>query len=193
MIFYFSLLHGVHCTPVACYYTTDISTHHSLEASGKMQKVLFLLKRVYKVHKISDVSSFNLRKSKWYPGMSSWRVISSVGFEENQDYENLPICNMRTSFQRHKFLVYLKDEMNYVLLYCLEDYSFVTLIIMCTARIGRREIQGRYDNILKGGKFLNFEVGKGRFQKIKLMKKFWGDRIRQRLIWDMLPIFVTFC
>ena len=70
----------------------------------------------------------------------------------------------------------------YVLLYCLEGYSFVTRIIMCTARIGRREIQGRYDNILKGGKFLNFEVGKGRFQKIKLMKKFWGDRIKQRLI-----------
>ena len=129
MIFYFSLLHGVHCTPVACYYTTDISTHHSLEASGKMQKVLFLLKRVYKVHKISDVSSFNLRKSKWYPGMSFWRVISSVGFEENQDYENLAICNMRTSFQRHKFLVYLKDSMKNVLLYCLEDYSFVTLVI----------------------------------------------------------------
>ena len=53
---------------------------------------------------------------------------------------------------------------------------------MCTARIGRREIQGRYDNILKGGKFLNFEVGEGRFQKIKLMKKFWGDRIKQRLM-----------
>ena len=44
MIFYFSLLHGVHCTPVACYYTTDISTHHSLEASGKNAKSPSLLK-----------------------------------------------------------------------------------------------------------------------------------------------------
>ena len=85
---------------------------------AKCKKSFFLLKRVYKVHKIFDVSSFSLRKSKWYPGMSSWRVISSVGFEENQDYENLATCNMRTSFQRHKFLVYLKrwDELCITLL-----------------------------------------------------------------------------
>ena len=34
-------------------------------------KKSFFAKRVYNVHKMFDVSSFNLRKSKWYPGMSS--------------------------------------------------------------------------------------------------------------------------
>ena len=64
--------------------------------------------------------------------------------------------------------------MNYVLLYCFEDYSFVTLIIMCTARIARREIQGRYDNILKGEQVFEFRSREGEISENKTYEEILG-------------------
>ena len=68
--------------------------------------------------------------------------------------------------------------MNYVLLYCFEDYSFVTHIIMCTARIARREIQGRYDNILKGEQVFEFRSREGEISENKTYEEIlgWWDK-----------------
>ena len=127
MIFYFSLLHGVHCTPVACYYTTDISTHHSLEASGKNAKSPSLLKGSTKYTKFlmyhpSVLGNQNDIQGCHREGSFHQLALRKIKTMKTQQY----VINMRTSFQRHKFLVYLKDSMKNVLLYCLEDYSFVT-------------------------------------------------------------------